>query len=91
MTAGERYYLTTAIFYPAPKPALHSMFEAIGADVIARYERLRGRDVRFLTGLDEHSAYQLASIAANVAVTQLVDGKMGVHVRLPKSIFVGKK
>jgi acetamidase/formamidase len=42
-------------------------------------------------GLDKHSAYQLASIAANVAITQLVDGKMGVHVRLPKSIFVGKK
>jgi acetamidase/formamidase len=40
-------------------------------------------------GLDQHSAYQLASIAANVAITQLVDGKMGVHVRLPKGIFVG--
>jgi methionyl-tRNA synthetase len=50
------YYLTTAIFYPAPKPALHSMFEAIGADVIARHRRLMGLDVRFLTGLDEHSA-----------------------------------
>ena len=54
--ARERYYLTTAIFYPSAKPALHSMFEAIGADVIARYQRLDGRDVRFLTGLDEHSA-----------------------------------
>jgi methionyl-tRNA synthetase len=50
------YYLTTAIFYPAPKPALHSMFDAIGADVIARHRRLSGLDVRFLTGLDEHSA-----------------------------------
>jgi acetamidase/formamidase len=38
-------------------------------------------------GLDKHSAYQLASIAANVAITQLVDGKVGVHVKLPKSIF----
>jgi methionyl-tRNA synthetase len=53
---GEPYYLTTAIFYPSPAPALHSMFEAIGADVIARYHRLLGRDVRFLTGMDEHSA-----------------------------------
>jgi len=56
MGAGERFYLTTAIFYPSPKPALHSMFEAIGADMIARYQRLAGRDVRFLTGVDEHSA-----------------------------------
>jgi methionyl-tRNA synthetase len=56
--ADERtpYYQTTAIFYPAPKPALHSMFEAIGADAIVRHRRLRGRDVRFLTGVDEHSA-----------------------------------
>ena len=53
---SERFYLTTAIFYPAPKPVLHSMFEAIGADAIARYHRLLGEDVRFLTGMDEHSA-----------------------------------
>jgi len=53
---SERYYLTTAIFYPSPGPALHSAFEAIGADVLARYHRLSGREVRFLTGMDEHSA-----------------------------------
>ena len=52
----DRFYLTTAIFYPSPAPALHSLFEAIGADVLARYQRLSGRDVRFLTGMDEHSA-----------------------------------
>jgi len=56
MAERERFYLTTAIFYPSPKPALHSMFEAIGADTIARYHRLAGREVRFLTGVDEHSA-----------------------------------
>jgi methionyl-tRNA synthetase len=52
----DSYYLTTAIFYPSPGPPLHSLFEAIGADVIARYHRLLGQDVRFLTGMDEHSA-----------------------------------
>ncbi len=52
----ERFYLTTAIFYPSERPALHSMFEAIGADAIARYHRLLGHDTRFLTGMDEHSA-----------------------------------
>ena len=52
----DTYYLTTAIFYPSARPALHSVFEAIGADAIARYHRLLGQDVRFLTGLDEHSA-----------------------------------
>jgi acetamidase/formamidase len=38
-------------------------------------------------GLDKHTAYQLTSIAGNVAITQLVDGKVGVHVKMPKSIF----
>ncbi len=56
MSARDTYYLTTAIFYPSQRPALHSVFEAIGADMIARYQRLMGRETRFLTGLDEHSA-----------------------------------
>jgi acetamidase/formamidase len=38
-------------------------------------------------GLDRHAAYQLTSIAANVAITQLVDGKVGVHVKMPKAVF----
>ena len=38
-------------------------------------------------GLDKHAAYQLASVAAGVAITQLVDRKVGVHVMLPKAIF----
>ncbi len=39
--------------------------------------------------MDQQAAYQLTSIAGNVAVTQLVDGKVGVHVKMPKSIFTG--
>jgi acetamidase/formamidase len=38
-------------------------------------------------GLDRHAAYQLTSIAGHVAITQLVDGNVGVHVRMPKAIF----
>jgi acetamidase/formamidase len=38
-------------------------------------------------GLDQHTAYQLTSIAGDVAITQLVDGTMGVHVKMPKEIF----
>ena len=41
--------------------------------------------------LSKHQAYQLVSLAGNVAVTQLVDKpNYGVHVRMPKSIFVAK-
>jgi acetamidase/formamidase len=38
-------------------------------------------------GYDKHTAYQLTSVAGDVAITQLVDGKVGVHVKMPKSIF----
>ncbi len=38
-------------------------------------------------GLDKHAAYQLTSIAGNVVITQLVDQKVGVHVKMPKAIF----
>ena len=37
--------------------------------------------------MDKHQAYQLTSMAGDVAITQLVDGTMGVHVKMPKSIF----
>jgi methionyl-tRNA synthetase len=56
LPAGRpRYYLTTAIAYANNKPGLHTLYEVIGADVIARWHRMRGDDTRFLTGTDEHS------------------------------------
>jgi methionyl-tRNA synthetase len=74
LTDREPYYLTTAIFYPSAKPALHSMFEAIGADFIARHRRLSGRDVRFLTGFDEHSAnVERDAREAGIAPRELID------------------
>lgn len=50
----SRFYLTTAIDYANGDPHLGHAFEKIGADVIARYHRLAGRDVHFLIGMDEH-------------------------------------
>ncbi|MEO0418184.1 MAG: methionine--tRNA ligase [Pseudomonadota bacterium] len=48
------YYITTAISYPNGRPHIGHAYEAIAADVIARFQRLRGREVRFQTGTDEH-------------------------------------
>jgi len=48
------YYITTAISYPNGKPHIGHAYEAIAADVIARFKRLQGYDVRFQTGTDEH-------------------------------------
>ncbi|OSM43348.1 methionine--tRNA ligase [Nesterenkonia sp. PF2B19] len=48
------YYLTTAITYPNGEPHIGHAYEYISADVMARFKRLDGYDVRFLTGTDEH-------------------------------------
>jgi methionyl-tRNA synthetase len=50
-----KYYLTTAIDYSNGDPHLGHALEKVGADAIARYRRLRGDEVRFLMGMDEHS------------------------------------
>ncbi len=55
MTDRRRYYLTTAIAYANNRPGLHTLYEVIGADVIARWHRMIGDETRFLTGTDEHS------------------------------------
>ena len=51
---SEPYYITTAIHYPNGKPHIGHAYETIAADVMARFQRLRGREVRFQTGTDEH-------------------------------------
>lgn len=51
---AEPFYITTAISYPNGPPHIGHAYEAIATDVIARFQRLRGRDVFFLTGTDEH-------------------------------------
>ncbi|HWT12157.1 MAG TPA: methionine--tRNA ligase [Allosphingosinicella sp.] len=48
------FYITTAISYPNGRPHIGHAYEAIATDAIARFERMRGRDVFFLTGTDEH-------------------------------------
>jgi methionyl-tRNA synthetase len=51
---AEPFYVTTAISYPNGPPHIGHAYEAIASDVIARFQRLRGRDVFFMTGTDEH-------------------------------------
>src|SRR5262245_54386324 len=52
--SGQKFYITTAISYPNGPPHIGHAYEAIATDVIARFERLDGKDVFFLTGTDEH-------------------------------------
>ncbi len=50
----EKFYLTTPIFYPNGKPHIGHAYNVIATDVLARFQRLEGKDVFFLTGTDEH-------------------------------------
>ena len=50
----EKYYITTAIAYASGKPHIGNTYEIVLADAIARYKRLKGFDVYFQTGTDEH-------------------------------------
>ena len=50
----ETFYITTPIYYPSGKFHIGTAYTTVAADTMARYKRLRGFDVRFQTGMDEH-------------------------------------
>ena len=73
-SAGKPYYITTAIAYPNGPPHIGHAYEAIATDAIARFMRLDGRDVFFLTGTDEHGIKMLQTAAKeNLTPRQLVE------------------
>lgn len=53
-TKNKKFYISTAIDYPSEKGHLGHALEKIQADVIARYHRILGEDVCFLSGIDEN-------------------------------------
>jgi methionyl-tRNA synthetase len=61
---SEPFYITTAIAYPNGLPHIGHAYEAIATDAIARFQRLMGRDVRLITGTDEHGL-KMAQTARN--------------------------
>ena len=50
----KNYYITTPIYYPSAKPHMGHAYSSIVADFFARFKRIDGFDVHFLTGTDEH-------------------------------------
>ncbi|MGG1876811.1 methionine--tRNA ligase [Paenibacillus cisolokensis] len=54
MTDKKTFYITTPIYYPSDKLHIGHAYTTVAGDAIARYKRLRGYDVRYLTGTDEH-------------------------------------
>lgn len=54
MCKKKTYYITTPIYYPSGKPHIGHCYTTVACDSIARYRRMQGYDVMFLTGTDEH-------------------------------------
>jgi methionyl-tRNA synthetase len=71
---AKPYYITTAIAYPNGAPHIGHAYEVIATDVIARFMRLDGHDVLFLTGADEHGIKILqTAVKEKVTPRQLVE------------------
>lgn len=78
---AEPFYLTTAINYPNGRPHIGHAYEAIAADVIARFQRWMGREVRFQTGTDEHGL-KMARKAEEQGITpRALADEMSGHFR----------
>ena len=75
---SEKFYITTAIAYTSRKPHIGNSYEIVLTDAIARYKRLQGYDVFFLTGTDEHGQkIEEYAKAAGVTPKEYVDKVAG--------------
>lgn len=73
----EKFYITTPIYYPSGNPHIGHCYTTVACDSIARYKRLQGKDVMFLTGTDEHGL-KIEQKAAEKGITpkKYVDEKV---------------
>lgn len=74
MSGQQKFYITTPIFYPNGAPHIGHAYTALATDAIARFERLDGKDVFFLTGTDEHGLkMKQAAVAEGLSPQALAD------------------
>ncbi len=79
----KTFYLTTPIYYPNARPHVGSAYTTIVCDVLARYKRMCGYDVAFLTGTDEHGEkLERAAAAAGQTPSQFVAEKRKLFIQL---------
>ena len=79
---GEPFYITTAISYPNGRPHIGHAYEAIAADAMARFQRSRGRDVRLVTGTDEHGLKMVQTARAAGRDTREFADEMSSYFRV---------
>lgn len=85
----NKFYITTAIDYVNAKPHIGHAFEKIIADAIARWRRLKGEDVFFLTGVDENAQKNIqAAEKARIPVREFIDKNTGFFIELSKKLNI---
>ena len=85
--AREKFYLTTAISYPNGKPHIGHAYELIASDALARFQRLDGSEVFFLTGTDEHGIKMLQTAKKEgVTPRELADRNSAEFQRMAKAL-----
>jgi len=77
----QQYYITTPIYYVNDKPHLGHAYTSVACDVLARFMRLDGRKVKFLTGTDEHGQKVEKSAAAAGIPPQAFVDEVSEHFR----------
>lgn len=81
----EKFYITTPIYYPSGNPHIGHCYTTVACDSIARYKRLQGKDVMFLTGTDEHGLkIEQKAAAKGVTPKEYVDEKVAKFKELWK-------
>ncbi len=86
---SEPYYVTTAITYPNGAPHVGHAYEYIATDAIARFKRLDGFDVRFLTGTDEHGLKMAQTAEAEgIPTAELARRNSDVFQRLQEKLGI---
>ena len=79
----KKFYITTPIYYPSDKLHIGHTYCTVATDAMARYKRMQGCDVMFLTGTDEHGQkIELKAEAAGVTPKQYVDNVAGEIKRI---------
>ncbi len=74
MNDKKKFYITTPIYYPSASPHIGHLYTTVACDAIARFKRMQGCDVMFLTGTDEHGQkIEQKAKEANVTPKQYVD------------------
>ncbi|MBF6240244.1 methionine--tRNA ligase [Nocardia otitidiscaviarum] len=87
--SAPAFYITTAIAYPNGAPHIGHAYEYISSDALARFKRLDGFDVFFMTGTDEHGQkVQQAAKAAGVPEREYAAGNSDVFERMDKALDV---